>query len=133
MSKPLCVIQGPVFNRSGYGDLATDLARSIIRYDKYDVKIAPTRWGGCPSKVSDTDINTEEDKKLFSHFLNAPLQKQPDLFVQISIPNEFQPIGKYNIGITAGIETTAASGQFIEGLNKLFMFKYNYFVDNSTL
>ena len=51
MSKPLCVIQGPVFNRSGYGDLATDLARSIIRYDKYDVKIAPTRWGGCPSKI----------------------------------------------------------------------------------
>ena len=121
MSKPLCVIQGPVFNRSGYGDLATDLARSIIRYDKYDVKIAPTRWGGCPSKVSDTDITTEEDKKLFSHFLNSPLQKQPDLFVQISIPNEFQVIGKYNIGITAGIETTAASGQFIEGLNKMNM------------
>ena len=70
MSKPLCVIQGPVFSRSGYGDLATDLARSIIRYDKYDVKIAPTRWGGCPSKVSDNDLNTEEDKKLFSHFLN---------------------------------------------------------------
>jgi hypothetical protein len=121
MSKPLCVIQGPVFNRSGYGDLATDLARSIIRYDKYDVKIAPTRWGGCPSKVSDTDITSEEDKKLFGHFLNAPLQKQPDLFVQISIPNEFQAIGKYNIGITAGIETTAASGQFIEGLNRMNM------------
>lgn len=121
MSKPLCVIQGPVFNRSGYGDLATDLARSIIRYDKYDVKIAPTRWGGCPSKVADTDITSDEDKKLFSHFLNAPLQKQPDLFVQISIPNEFQPIGKYNIGITAGIETTAASGEFIEGLNRMNM------------
>lgn len=121
MSKPLCVIQGPVFNRSGYGDLATDLARSIIRYDKYDVKIAPTRWGGCPSKVADTDITSDEDKKLFSHFLNGPLQKQPDLFVQISIPNEFQPIGKYNIGITAGIETTAASGEFIEGLNRMNM------------
>ena len=121
MSKPLCVIQGPVFNRSGYGDLATDLARSIIRYDKYDVKIAPTRWGGCPSKVTDTDITSDEDKKLFSHFLNGPLQKQPDLFVQISIPNEFQPIGKYNIGITAGIETTAASGEFIEGLNRMNM------------
>jgi len=121
MSKPLCVIQGPVFNRSGYGDLATDLARSIIRYDKYDVKIAPTRWGGCPSKVTDADLTTEEDKKLLSHFLTAPLQKQPDLFVQVSIPNEFQAVGKYNIGITAGIETTAASGQFIEGLNRMNM------------
>ena len=121
MNKPLCVIQGPVFSRSGYGDLATDLARSIIRYDKYDVKIAPTRWGGCPSKVTDSDLTADEDRKLFSHFLTAPLQKQPDLFVQISIPNEFQTVGKYNIGITAGIETTAASGQFIEGLNKMNM------------
>ena len=42
MSKPLCVIQGPVFNRSGYGDLATDLAKSLVRYGKYDVKINPT-------------------------------------------------------------------------------------------
>ena len=121
MNKPLCVIQGPVFSRSGYGDLATDLARSIIRYDKYDVKIAPTRWGGCPSKVTDSDLTADEDRKLFSHFLTDPLQKQPDLCVQISIPNEFQTVGKYNIGITAGIETTAASGQFIEGLNKMNM------------
>ena len=24
----------------------------------------------------------------------------------ITVPNEFQPVGKYNIGLTAGIETT---------------------------
>jgi hypothetical protein len=121
MSKPLCVIQGPVFNRSGYGDLATDLAKSLVRYGKYDIKIAPTRWGGCPSKTTVDELDTEEDKQLASFVMSQPLQKQPDLFIQISIPNEFQPVGKYNIGITAGIETTAASGQFIEGLNKMNM------------
>ena len=121
MSKPLCVIQGPVFNRSGYGDLATDLAKSIVRYGKYDVKIAPTRWGGCPSKTTIEELETEEDKLLSSMLITQALQKQPDLFIQISIPNEFQPVGKYNIGITAGIETTAASGQFIEGLNRMNM------------
>ena len=64
MSKPLCVIQGPVFNRSGYGDLATDLAKSLVRYGKYDVKINPTRWGGCPSKTNVDELITDEDKQL---------------------------------------------------------------------
>lgn len=121
MSKPLCVIQAPVFNRSGYGDLSTDLAKSLVRYGKYDVKIAPTRWGACPSKTTIEELNTDEDRHLASLFLSQNLNKQPDLFIQISIPNEFQPVGKYNIGITAGIETTLASGQFIEGLNKMNM------------
>ena len=119
MSKPLCVIQGPIFNRSGYGDLATDLAKSLVRYGKYDVKIAATRWGACPSKTTLEELDTEEDKHLSTLFLQQNLNKQPDLFIQISIPNEFQPVGKYNIGITAGIETTLPSGQFIEGLNKM--------------
>ena len=121
MSKPLCVIQGPVFSRSGYGDLATDLAKSIVRYGKYDVKINPTRWGGCPSKTTIDELITEEDKQLATNFLTQPLNKQPDLFIQISIPNEFQPVGKYNIGITAGIETTLASGHFVEGMNRMNM------------
>jgi hypothetical protein len=37
----------------------------------------------------------------------------------VSIPNEFQPIGKYNIGITAGIEATVCPPQWIEGLNRM--------------
>jgi len=118
MSKPLCLISGPVFNRSGYGDWATAVAKSIIRYDKYDVKVAPTRWGNCPSKRFFEDLTDPEDQNLATKFLMQPLQKQPDLFVQLSIPSEFQRVGKYNIGMTAGIETTVASGEFLEGVNR---------------
>ena len=119
MSKPLCVISGPVFNRSGYGDWSTAVAKSIIRYDKFDVKIAPQKWGNCQSKRFSEEITDPEDINLLSKFINAPLTKQPDLCIQLSIPNEFQKIGKYNIGMTAGIETTVASGQFIEGVNRV--------------
>lgn len=38
MSKPLCLISGPVFNRSGYGDWATTVAKSLIRQNKYEIK-----------------------------------------------------------------------------------------------
>jgi glycosyltransferase involved in cell wall biosynthesis len=37
----------------------------------------------------------------------------------ITVPNEFQPVGKYNIGITAGIETTIAPGEWLEGCNRM--------------
>jgi hypothetical protein len=119
MSKPVCVLQGPVFNRSGYGDLSTDIAKSILRYDKYDLIINPTKWGGCPPKTIEDSTSTEEDRALLSKFIKAPLNRQPDLFIQISIPNEFQPVGKYNIGITAGIEVDKPSGEFIEGMNRM--------------
>jgi hypothetical protein len=119
MSKPLCLISGPVFNRSGYGDWATTVAKSIIRYDKFDVKIAPTRWGNCPSKRFLEDLTDPEDKILSSKFLQGPLNKQPELFIQLTIPEEFQPVGKYNIGMTAGIETTIAPGSWLEGINKM--------------
>jgi hypothetical protein len=119
MNKPLCLISGPVFNRSGYGDWATSIAKSIIRYDKFDVKIAPTRWGNCQSKRFLEDLTDPEDKILASKFLQGNLNKQPDVFVQLTIPEEFQAVGKYNIGMTAGIETTIPPGSWIEGVNKM--------------
>jgi glycosyltransferase involved in cell wall biosynthesis len=39
--------------------------------------------------------------------------------MQITVPNEFQPVGKYNVGVTAGIETTICAPQWIEGLNRM--------------
>ena len=39
--------------------------------------------------------------------------------MQITIPNEFQPVGKYNIGLTAGIEATACKPEWVEGMNRM--------------
>lgn len=39
---------------------------------------------------------------------------KPDVYVQVTVPNEFRPVGRYNIGITAGIETTVG----IEGMGR---------------
>jgi hypothetical protein len=47
------------------------------------------------------------------------MTQQPDIWAQITVPNEFQAVGKYNIGITAGIETTICAPQWIEGLNRM--------------
>ena len=39
--------------------------------------------------------------------------------MQITVPNEFQQIGKFNIGVTAGIETTICDPSWLEGLNRM--------------
>ena len=48
-----------------------------------------------------------------------PLNQKPDVWMQITIPNEFQPIGNYNIGVTAGIETTLCHPSWIDGINRM--------------
>ena len=49
----------------------------------------------------------------------ADITRQPDVWFQITVPNEFQPVGKVNIGVTAGIETTICDPSWIEGCNRM--------------
>lgn len=116
MSKPLLVFQGPVSTRSGYGDHARDLVQSLFDLDKYDIKIVPTRWGTTP--MNQIDTTTELGKKILENVV-VQIDRQPDIYVQLTVANEFQPLGKYNIGITAGVETTIAPKEFIDGCNKM--------------
>lgn len=115
--KPVCVLQGPVASRSGYGDHTFQIATALINWGKFDVKIVPMRWGVCPNTMLE-DETRPMVKEVKSKIVNK-LTEQPDLFVQVSIPNEFRPIGKYNVGITAGIESTVPKPEWIEGLNRM--------------
>ena len=112
--KPLCVVSCPVDTFSGYGARSRDFVRSLIKEkdSKWDIKILPQRWGDCPWNF------LSQDDPLKQRFLNG-LQQQPDIWVQITVPNEFQPVGKFNIGVSAGIETTIYPAEFIEGSNKM--------------
>ena len=115
--KPLCVVRAPCATRSGYGDMSRDIIRHLIEYDKFDVKVHSVNWGDTPMNA--LDENNPKDKMILDRIVRESINKQPDLFVSITVPNEFEPIGKYNIGITAGIETTATSPQWIEGCNRM--------------
>ena len=119
MNKPLVLFTAPVATRSGYGSHSRDLVRSLINMDKYEIKIGSLKWGNCPmNALNDQDPN---DKMIIDRLLTGPLKKQPDVNLEIRVPNEFcaqGKVGKYNIGITAGIETTMCSKEWIEGCNR---------------
>jgi glycosyltransferase involved in cell wall biosynthesis len=116
--KPLLVISCPIETMSGYGARSRDIIKALLKYDKYDVKVISQRWGNTAWNA--LDPNDPEDQKLLNTIWKQPqLPQQPDIWIQITVPNEFQPIGKYNIGITAGIETTLCDPSWIEGINRM--------------
>ena len=120
MSKPVCLVTAPVATRSGYGAHSRDIVRSLIALDRYDVKIWSVRWGNTPMNA--LNVDDENDKIIIDRILSTPeLPQQPELHVHVVIPNEFQPIAKYNIGITAGLETTACPPEWIQGMNRMNM------------
>ena len=117
MNKPLFVISCPIDCYSGYSARSRDLVKAIIELDKYDVKIAPQMWGGTPWGFVE---DNPEWSFLKDYFLTSQqLPKQPEIWMQITIPSEFQRVGKFNIGVTAGIETTLPPGDWIEGINRM--------------
>ena len=111
--KKFMLICAPVSSRSGYGDHARDLVTSLIEHDKYDIKIMDVPWGACPRNALDKNI--KNDRKIFDLIISPTTQisQKPDIYMDIRIPQEFQQLGNFNIGITAGIETGKTNGSFI--------------------
>lgn len=114
MNKPTLVISCPIDTYSGYGARARDVVRALIQLDKYDVSILGQRWGN--TRFGYLEDHNEHDIK--SRIISQVTSK-PDIWIQVSVPNEFQKVGTFNIGITAGIETTLCDPSWIEGINRM--------------
>jgi len=117
--KPVIAISCPVDTFSGYGARSRDVVKALINSGKYEVKILSQRWGGTPFGF--LQPNNPEHKKIIDCILpkSNQLEFTPDIWIQITVPNEFQKIGKFNIGITAGIETDLCATTWIEGCNRM--------------
>ena len=118
--KPTFIISCPIDTYSGYGARGRDVAKAIIELDKYDVKILPQRWGATPWGF--IEDHEEDWGFLTKHFFYPQPNQQypkPDIWMQITIPNEFMPQGHYNIGVTAGIESTVAPADWVVGCNRM--------------
>jgi hypothetical protein len=117
MNKNTCVIYAPVQTFSGYGARGRDVAKAIIELKKeeWDIKIIPCKWGNTPMNF----IEENPEWKYLEEYFTQQLTQQPDIMIWITVPNEFQPVGKYNIGITAGIESTIAPSDWVEGCQRM--------------
>lgn len=114
MNKPTIVVSCPVDTYSGYGARSRDFVNALIATDDYDVKILAQRWGNTRWGY----LSDHKDSSITSRVIHQMTEK-PDIWIQISVPNEFQKIGKYNIGVTAGMETTLCDPSWVKGANNM--------------
>jgi glycosyltransferase involved in cell wall biosynthesis len=114
--KPLFLISCPFDTYSGYGARSRDVVKAIIETDKYRVKLISQPWGN--TRFNFCKDNPEWEF-LNNHILSENLTDKPEIWAQITVPNEFKPMGKFNIGFTAGIESTLVNGEWVEGMNRM--------------
>lgn len=112
--KKTLIISGQFTSLSGYGKKSYDIAKSFINLysQEYEIALLPLKWGNTKNDAID------ENDEIFKYFI-PQIQFQPNVYIHIGLPNEFQPIGlEKNILFTSGIETNIAPKSFIDGCNK---------------
>lgn len=117
MSKQKLLFRGPVKTLSGYGSHSRDLLKSLYDLDLFEIHIDSCNWGSTPMTALEPEINLFH--KWIEDNVVSKLDNTPDIYIQVTVPNEFQRKGKYNIGVTAGIETTAAPKSWLDGINRM--------------
>ena len=108
------VISSPVATQSGYGHHAREIIKQFIdkREAEWDIKLLSMPWGHTPFTFP---IPLDWQRRI----IPLPLTAQPDIWVQITVPTEFQPVGKYNIGVTAGTEGDICPADWIAKINQM--------------
>ena len=114
-NKTTVLISAPVDTYSGYGARSRDFIRAVIdAKPDWDVQLLAQRWGSTRwGYLKEHGMLDLMDK------IVPQVSQQPDICIQISVPNEFKKVGKYNIGVTAGMETTLCDPSWVKGANNV--------------
>lgn len=109
MNKRKILVRGPALSRSGYGEHCRSVLRALRSDDRNEVYLLNVGWGHSGWISEDT----EEREWIDNTIMNTARAVQSGVrdfatSIQIQLPNEWQKLCEYNIGITAGVETTKA-------------------------
>ena len=107
MSKVL--VRGPALSNSGYGEHC----RSLLRYlssTEHEVYLINVNWG-----TSGWIIETGAERDWIDELIMSTAKKVRsgdadfDISFQVQLPSEWQKLAPFNIGVTAGSESTSVS------------------------
>ena len=114
-------VRAPVLSQSGYGEQSRFALRALrSREDLFEVYVSPIPWGKTGWIWEDNEFRQWMDSRIVeTQLLIQQKQMNPDLSLQITIPNEFEKICPVNIGYTAGIETTKVAPQWLQKGNDM--------------
>ena len=114
-------VRGPVLSQSGYGEQARFALRALrSKEDLFDIYVQPIPWGQTGWVWEESEFRQWMDDKITkTQVMIQEKRLQPDISLQITIPNEFQKMCPVNIGYTAGIETTKVAPVWLQKGNDM--------------
>ena len=120
MSNIKCVVAGPVDTFSGYGVMARSFSKALLKAKKeeWDIEFLSLRWGSTPFGALNAQ-DTEDQEIIGRIIVDGQLKYKPDVWIQISVADEFAAVGTVNIGYSCLVETTIVPGEMLEGLNRM--------------
>lgn len=107
-------ISCPLDTYSGYGARARDFIKALMSNKDHQIQILSQRWGNTRFGYL-SDHNEDE----LASLIVPNLSETPEVWIQMTVPNEFQRVGKFNIGVTAGMETTLVHNTWVDGVNRM--------------
>jgi ADP-heptose:LPS heptosyltransferase/glycosyltransferase involved in cell wall biosynthesis len=120
MQKIRTLLKAPVLTQSGYGVHSRQIFDALLSDPLFDLHVESINWGNCSFLTENTtqkqQINQCIDKAQLAKQQN---QENYDLFVHITVPNEYERKGRVNVGVTAGIETDRVSHVWIQKCNEM--------------
>jgi glycosyltransferase involved in cell wall biosynthesis len=114
------VLRAPVLTRSGYGTHARQVCRFLLeKHEKNEIElfVRAVPWGVTPWL-----LNKDMQNGLVGKIMQRTLEHKGefDVSIQLQLPNEWDPkLAKYNIGMTAGVETDRCSDAWIGSINQM--------------
>ena len=113
------LLRGPLLTASGYGEHSRQFFRWLETRNDIDLKVQCLNWGHTTWYI---DANIEEGLvgRIMSK-TNFDFQKEKfDLSIQVQLPDEWDTsIARYNVGVSAFIETTKCSKKWFDCCNKM--------------
>jgi len=109
------LLRGPALTQSGYGVHCRQVARWLLSKNNIDLSVQALPWG-----ITPWHLNTD-DKLTFDIMQRCrPLEPIYDVTFQVQLPNEWDAsLGKYNVGITAGVETDRCNPTWIPACSSM--------------
>lgn len=109
------LLRAPLLTNSGYGIHSRQVFEWLLDKD-IDLTVECLRWGNTSWLLDPMgDRVIEEIMKR-----SKPLEKPYDVTFQLQLPDEWDPsLGKYNVGISAFVETEKCNSSWLEMCNKM--------------
>ena len=112
------LVRAPLLSQSGYGVHSRQIFRFCEAQKDWRITTQILPWG-----ITPWNINPDDEDGIYGRMmsLSVPVNEQQDISFQIQLPHEWDTsLAKFNVGITAGVETNKCSAEWVDThINKM--------------